>query len=62
MKIEKIILIFFLTITINAISFAQQTITGKVTDETGNPISGVNIRVVDAEISTTAIKIRLGKI
>ena len=50
---RKFSLTVILTITMGVISFAQQIVTGNVSDEQGNPISEVIVSVKGTEIKTT---------
>ena len=50
MKVKLILLTLFFC----SISFAQTTITGKVVDNTNQPIPGANIKIVGESIGTTS--------
>jgi iron complex outermembrane receptor protein len=50
MKLKLILLTLFFC----SISFAQTTITGKVVDNTNQPIPGANIKIVGEAIGTTS--------
>ncbi len=50
---KKILLLLFGVVFITAMAMAQRTITGKVTDDKGNPIANVSILVKGTTVGTT---------